>query len=144
MYFVFTIELNLLLSCFGLSALYTRIYRNSWPSPPAQHPSSTAGVSSIEWRRASPLPFSLLAVYLFYAWRVQYVYAIKKGRTKETCNAVILGKVTNRMTSFCPWLCIPRTEIPASGWKDVSLPALDEPVHQPDEPNDAEQREPPP
>ena len=66
MYFIFTIELNLLLSCFGLSALYTRIDRNSWPSPPAQHSSSTAGVSKIQFegRRAAPLLFSLLAVLI--------------------------------------------------------------------------------
>ena len=28
-------ELNFLLSCFGLSALHSRIFWNSWPSPPA-------------------------------------------------------------------------------------------------------------
>ena len=33
-----TWELNLLLSCFGLSALYSRIFCNRWPSPPAWHP----------------------------------------------------------------------------------------------------------
>ena len=59
-YFVFTIELNLLLPCFGLSALYLRIYWNSWPSPPAQHPLSTAGVSKVhfEGRRGPPPLFS--------------------------------------------------------------------------------------
>ena len=39
---VFTLELNLFLPCFGLSALYSRIYEycNRWPSPPAWHPST--------------------------------------------------------------------------------------------------------
>ena len=51
MLIVFTLELNLLLPCFGLSALYSGIYCNRWPSPPAWHPSTvvlawycTAGV----------------------------------------------------------------------------------------------------
>ena len=69
MYFVFTIELNLLLASFGLWAVGIVLahYWNSWPSPP-QHPSSTAGVSWVQFegRRAFPLPFSLLTVYLFY------------------------------------------------------------------------------
>ena len=67
MYFVFTIELNLLLPCFGLSALHLRIKWNSWPSPPAQHPSSMAGVSNVQFeggRAAPPLPFSLFAVLI--------------------------------------------------------------------------------
>ena len=34
-------ELHLLLSCFGLSALYSRIYCNRWPNPPAWHPSTS-------------------------------------------------------------------------------------------------------
>ena len=33
-------ELNLLLSCLGLSSLYSCIYCNRWLSPPAWHPSS--------------------------------------------------------------------------------------------------------
>ena len=62
-------ELKILLSCFGLSALYSRIYCNRWPSPPAWHPSTTVkygiGKLSLIWqKKCRPLPFSHLAVII--------------------------------------------------------------------------------
>ena len=78
MYFVFTIELNLLLPCFGLSALYLRIYWNSWPSPPRRPSIPQVRQGSVRFNsneeEPPPLPFSLLAVYLFYDDRIHLIH----------------------------------------------------------------------
>ena len=72
MYFVFTIELNLLLSCFGLSALYTRIYRDGWqPAGPASLKYGRGQLGSIRVKKSPPSPFPfLLYIYSTYEHNV--------------------------------------------------------------------------
>ena len=106
MQFAFTIEFNLLLPCFGLLALYMRIYCNSWPSPPAQYPSSTAGVSKVQFegRRATPLPFFLLAVTYY----IIYMLQINAGHTqpivllKQTCKPYSLDMPVDYVCELLP------------------------------------------
>ena len=106
-YFVFIIELNLLLPSFGLSALYLRILWNSWPSPPAHHQWSTAGVSKVQFegRRALPLPFSLLAVYLFYVYSSQKLIPYSKDKI-DWCHFFLKKRQFHKTFQHCFFVCL--------------------------------------
>ena len=59
--FLLTWEVNLLLPGFRLSAVYSRIYCNRWPSSPAWHPSTTVQYGSMTCYR---FPSSCI-IYLY-------------------------------------------------------------------------------
>ena len=70
-------ELNLLLSCFGLSALYSRIYRNSWTCPLAWHPQQrywhdTVGQGSVSFNlreeASAPSLYPSCCIIYKYLW----------------------------------------------------------------------------
>ena len=81
-------ELNLLLSCFGILAMYSRIYWNSWPSLQAWHPSTVVLTRSV---RQGSVRFNLTedelaaclfwSCYIIYLWGTQYtLHGINKRR----------------------------------------------------------------
>ena len=76
-------ELNLLLSCFGILAMYSRIYWNSWPSLQAWHPSTVYGRGQLGsiWLKTSWLPaFSDLAILFIYGVHsTHYTVLIREG-----------------------------------------------------------------
>ena len=89
-------ELNLLLSCFGLLALYSRICCNRWPSLPAWHPSTVVLArhsTAVKWKvrfnlreEASPpslFPSSCIILFI-YGVHIQYTYFIYYYFFKES------------------------------------------------------------
>ena len=108
--FVFTWELNLLLSCFGLSALYMRLYCNSWPCIPPGPASLNHGTGTVlnasgklgsTWQKTCrPSPFSHLAFLFIYDSDVLRLFS---GRLNKKYPRYLIGQADRLQTKTQDW-----------------------------------------
>ena len=97
-------ELKILLYCFGLSALFSHIYCNRWPNPPAWHPSTM-----VLAQYSTPVRFNLIedasAPFLFPSSCIIYLWLLHNS-THTTQAQGVMWQVwhsthsTDRFSSF--------------------------------------------